>query len=61
VAKLHDEDEFVELYSGGICCKFTTSYKTEPEQLVHTFTTKPITESNSDPNHDEALSHYVIP
>jgi hypothetical protein len=60
VAKLHDEDEYVELYSGGIRCKFTTSLKTEPEQLVQTSTTKLITESNSDPVHDEALYHYVI-
>jgi hypothetical protein len=40
--------------------KFTTFLKTEPEQLVQTSTTKLITESNSDPIHDEALYHYVI-
>jgi endo-beta-N-acetylglucosaminidase D len=55
VAKLHDEDEYAEKYSGGNRCKFTTSLKTEPEQSVQKSTTKPITESNSDPIHDEAL------
>jgi len=54
-------NKYVELYSGGIRCKFTTSYKTESEQLVHKSTTKPITESNPDPINDEALYHYLIP
>ena len=54
-------NKYVELYSGVIRCKFTTSYKTESEQLVHKSTTKPITESNPDPINDEALYHYLIP